>query len=464
MNRAFIILFFTLGFFIVSNPSHAQQQNNSKSLDQIVAIVNDHIILKSDVDQQVQQAMMQMRQQRNQQIQFGEDIWYSVLQNIVERYVLLDQARKDSITVSDDRVDMEIDRRINAYIQQVGSEEALEKQLGQSILQLRTDLREDYREEMIVQQYRQQKMMDVEITRPEVKEFFEEIPRDSLPVIPERVAVSQIVAIPPPLENAREQAYELAQALRDSILNHGKSIEELAKRHSTGPSAKDGGKLPLMSINDLVAEYSAAASALEPGEISQVVETSFGFHVIRLNRRVGDEIDTNHILIRMNDENYDDEIATNKLEQIRDSVLTHDDITFSEMARKHSEDPNTAPQGGRILNPQTGERLIALEELDPALYRIVLLLEEVGDISEPKSFTTQSRSGEDSRRAFRIVRLDQNVPEHIANLEQDYNRIKNVALQRKQQQEMEKWISKMRKEVYIEYKIPIPEQFKSPSI
>lgn len=463
MNRAFLLLFLTIAFLTTSNLANAQQANNSK-LDQIVAIVNDHIILKSDVDQQVQQTIMQMRQQRNQQIEFREDIWYSVMQNIVERYVLLDHAKRDSITVSNERVDMEIDRRINAYIQQVGSEAALEKELGQSIVQLRADLRDDYREQMVVQQYRQQKMTEVEITRPEVKEFFEEIPADSLPVIPERVAVSQIVAIPPPLDNARDHAYELAQSLRDSIINHGKSIEELARRHSTGPSANDGGKLPMMSINDLVAEYSAAASALEPGEISQVVETSFGFHVIRLNRRVGDEIDTNHILITMDDENYDDQVAINKLEQIRDSVLTNDDITISDMARKHSEDPITAPEGGRILNPQTGERLIALDDLDPALYRIVLLLEGEGDISEPKSFTSQSRSGDDSRRAFRIVRLDQKVPEHVASLDQDYQRIKSVALQRKQQEEMDKWIRKKRDEVYIEYKIPIPEQFKYSSL
>ncbi len=447
---------------ITSNISHAQQSDNSTSLDQIVTVVNDHIILKSEVDQQVQQYMMQLQQQGNRQIEFGEDIWYSVLQNIVERYVLLDHARRDSITVTDEQVDMNIDQRINAYIQQVGSEEALEEQLGQSLVQIRADLRDDYREEMIVQQYRQQKMMEVEITRPEVIEFFESIPRDSLPVVKESVAISQIVAIPPPLENAREQAFELARSLRDSIMNHGKSIEELARRHSEGPSASDGGKIPLMAINDLVSEYSAAASALEPGEISQVVETSFGFHVIRLNRRVGDEIDTNHILITMDDENYDDQSAINKLEQIRDSVLTNDDITFGDMARKHSEDSNTAPLGGRILNPQTGERLMPLEDLDPALYRIVLLLEEEGDISEPKSFTIESNNN--SERAFRIVRLDQNVPEHIANLKQDYERIKDVALQQKQQREMEKWIRKKRDEVYIEYKIPIPEQYKYASL
>jgi peptidyl-prolyl cis-trans isomerase SurA len=339
-------------------------------------------------------------------------------------------------------------------VQQVGSESALEQQLGKSIVQLRAELREDYRTEMIVGQYRQQRIQNVNITRPEVREYFNKIPSDSLPTIPERVAVSQIVATPAPLENAREEALTLARELRDSLLNHDKTIEELARRHSDGPSASNGGRLGMIPLNDLVAEYSAAAAALEPGEISEVVETSFGFHVIRLNERQGDQIDTNHILISMDDENYDDQAAINELEQYRDSVLNKGG-SFADIAREHSEDPNTAPQGGRILNPRTGQRLIPLGQLDPALYRIVLLLEEEGDISEPKEFNIGSEGN--STRAYRIVRLDQRVPEHVANLEQDYERIESIALQEKQLDVIQNWLKELKQEVYIEYKIQVPE-------
>lgn len=458
MNKAYLVLFFVVSLFLISPNLQAQDQPSDKKLDQIVAIVNDHIILKSEIDQQVQQYIMQMQQQQGRQIEFGEDIWYTVLQNTVDRHVMLDQAKRDSIVVSDDMVNQNIDQRIQSSIEQVGSEEALEQQLGKSIIQLRADLREDYREQMIVQQFQQQKRQDIDITRPEVKEFYEKIPQDSLPTIPERVAVSQIVKLPPTLADAETQAEQLAKQLRDSVLNHGKTIEEMAKKHSDGPSANDGGKLPLMSIDDLVAEYSAAASALEPGEISNVVETSFGYHVIRLNKRQGDQIDTNHILISVDEESYDDQAAKNELKQIKDSVQTNEDITFAEMARKHSDDPNTRPEGGRILNPESGERLIALEELEPALYRIVLLLDEEGEISEPKQFTLGE---EDSQRAFRIVRLDNRVPEHVANLEQDYSRIKESALQQKQQREFNKLLEELRKEMYVEYKISVPEQYQN---
>src|SRR5699024_1506929 len=159
-------------------------------------------------------------------------------------------------------------------IEQIGSEQALEEELGKSIIQIRADLREEYRQQMTVERFRLQMQNEVQITRPEVQEYFNHIPKDSLPVIPEQVAISQIVAIPPPLENAKQQAFQLAKALRDSILHHGKTIEEMARKYSDGPAASSGGKLPLVSVNDLVPEYSAAAAALETGEISKVVETS----------------------------------------------------------------------------------------------------------------------------------------------------------------------------------------------
>ena len=453
--KIFLPVFFTCFLFL---NAAAQQNQKGKTLDQIVAVVNDHIILKSDVDQQVTDYMLQLRQQSGQDIEFQKDIWYTVLRNIVDRYILLDQAKEDSVTVTEDQVNRNIDQRIEQAVNTLGSEEALEQQVGKSIVQLRADLRDTYREEMIVQRFRQQLFQEIQITRPEVIEHFESIPKDSLPTIPEQVAVSQIVKVPPPLADARQAAYNLAKNLRDSVINHGKSIEELARRHSDGPSAPQGGKLPMMSLNDLVAEYSAAASNLQPGEISEVVETSFGFHIIRLNKRSGDQIDTNHILISIDKESYNDQAAIDSLTVLRDSVVNNPDASFSQLARKHSDDPNTAPSGGRVLNPRTGERLIPINQLDPALYRIILLLEEEGAISEPKPFNMGQ--GNSSKTAYRIVRLDQRIEEHVANIKQDYDRIKNNALQQKRLKAIQKLIEDLKKDTYIEYRIPIPQSFK----
>lgn len=426
--------------------------------DRIVAIVNDRIILKSDVDEEVQNYLRQARME-NQSVSFSEDLWYMALQSMVDNYVLLQKAQIDSIVVSDEQVNRMMDQRINQMTQQAGSEEALENAFGQSLVEIRAEFREEFRDQLTAQRVRQTKEQEINITRPEVEEFFNQIPQEQIPIIPEQVAISQIVAIPPPLDNAREAAYQQALALRDSVTTGGKSFEEMARKYSDGPTGSRGGLLPLMPLDDLVANYSAAASALEPGEISEVVETQFGFHVIRLNRRVGDEIETNHILIEIGDESLDEEAAINKLEALRDSVLNHDK-SFADLARRHSEDEQTAPLGGKIYSQQNGARLIPLEQLEPALYRIVLLLDEEGDISEPKSYNPNDPN---VNRAFRIVRLDRQVPEHRANLEDDYERIRQSALQQKRNRILRQWMEDLREEVYVEFKIPMPDDLDAPS-
>ena len=440
----------SLSLFILLLPAFSvAQPGNEKVLDQIVAIVNDNIILKSDVDAEVSNFIRQSKQP------YSEELWYQALGSIIENYCYLEQARIDSIVVDDDRVDRAMDERIDMLVQQAGSEEALETSFGKSIVQIKADFRERFREDMIVQSFRQQKISSIKITRPEVKEYFKKIPQDSLPTVPERVEIAQIVAVPPPLEGARNSAIVLAEALRDSILNHGKSLEELARRHSDGPSAPNGGNLGMIQMNQLVSEYSAAASALRPGEISEVVETSYGFHIIRLDQRVSDRIATHHILIQVDKEQLDTDAAVAKLEAIRDSVINHDE-EFSDLARRHSEDKATASLGGKLLNPQTGERLIQINSLDPSLYRVVLLLDQPGDVSQPKPFTSQQTGS----KAYRIVQLIRRVPEHKANFEQDFDLIKRVALQEKQFSKLQGLLQDIMDDIYVEYKVNIPEKYK----
>lgn len=440
-----------LFLFFMSNTAFSQ---NTKLADKVVAIINDRIILKSGVDKEVADFMAQS-QLRDREIEFSEKLWFDALESMIDNEVLLEKANRDSIIVTDEQVNRQMDQRINELVRQAGSEQALEETFGKSLIQLRADFREDFREQLVTQRVRQEKLMSINITRPEVQEFFESITGDSIPVIPEMVAVSQIVVIPEPLEDAKKEAFELASNLRDSIIVHDKNFEELARKYSDGPSAPNGGLLPMMPINDLVSPYSAAATALEPGEISQVVETTFGFHVIRLNKRVGDNIETNHILIQVDNSELDEQAAIDKLNTIRDSVLVHDE-SFRDMARKYSEDSFSKSTGGRIFNPQTRERLFPINSLDPSLYRIVLLLEEEGQISDPRSYNPPNPG---KSIAYRIVRLDEHIEEHEANMKDDYERIKDIALQEKQMRVMDEWMDNLREEVYIEYKIQRPEQF-----
>lgn len=439
------ILAFFIFLLMSSSYAHAQQE---RTLDSIVAIVNNHIILKSDVDNRVSEYMQSAGIN-----QFSERLWFDILESAIDHYVLVEQARIDSVIVSDDEVNRAMDQRIRQLVQQVGSEQELERIFGKSIVQLRAEFRSMFRDEIRVQRVREKKMRSITITRPEVVEFFNSIPADSLPMIPETVELGQIVVIPPARQEARTAAFNLASALRDSLINHGANFEALARRHSHGPGAANGGLIPLMPLTDLVAEYSAAAAALEPGGISEVVETRFGFHVIRLNRRVGDQIETNHILIQIREDELDEEFAINKLNALRDSVLVHGK-DFRDLARRHSDDRSTAVQGGRIINPNTGQRRIAVDDLDPALYRLVLNLNSESDISTPSRFTTGPANNR--RQAYRIVKLFKRVEAHVANLEQDYDLIRNFALQQKQLEVLSKWMLELRDDIYVEYRIDSP--------
>lgn len=467
MNKLYttLLLFFLSAsaiFAVSSGEERVQPASDSapaaadSGTDRIIAVVNDRIVLKSDVDQETSDYLRQMRM-NNQSVEFSEDLWYNVLESIIDNYVLLEKARMDSVEVSDELVNRQMDLRVQQMIQQAGSEEALEQAFGQSIVEMRSEVRDDFREQLITQQVRESKMRSVSITRPEVREFFENIPEDSLPTIPEQVSLSQIISIPPPLEDAERAAREKAEQIRDSIVVHDRSFEEMARRHSTGNAANNGGLLPMMPLSDLVSEYAAAAAALEPGEVSGIVRTSFGFHIIRLNQRTGDNIETNNILITIDDQGIDEQAAIDKLNALRDSVLIHDK-SFRDLAREHSDDDATRNLGGRIFDQETGDRLISLNSLEPALYRIALLLDEEGDISEPRAFTTQN----DNRQAYRIVRLDEHVPEHRANLEQDYDRIRQSALQQKQMETLSNWLANLRDDVHIEYKIDVPDQYREP--
>jgi len=441
-----------LVFFLTTTTLSAFAQQSKNTTDKIVAIVNDRIVLKSDVDAEVVNYLRQAELE-NADVSFSEELWYSALQSMVDNYVLLEKAVIDSVVVGDDMVNRQMDMRITEMVRQAGSERALERAFDKSLIQIRADFREQFREQLTASQVQDTKMRSINITRPEVEEFFNSIPEGQIPTVPEQVGVSQIVVIPPPLEDARNEAFELASAIRDSIVNHGENFEEMARKYSEDGSSRRGGLLPLMPMDDLVANYSAAASALDEGGISEVVETQFGFHVIRLNERVGDNIETNHILIKMDDGKVDEQYAIDRLTAIRDSVLNHDK-NFADMARNYSEDEATKSFGGRVVDNQTGRRLIPINQLEPSLYRIVLLLEDEGEISEPRPYNPTQQ---DVTRAFRIVRLDRHIPEHTASLEQDYDRIEQLALQQKRARIMSEWIDELREEVYVEFKIPIPE-------
>jgi len=436
---------------IAAPSSYAQ---SSLVLDRIVAHVNDNIILKSDIDSLLSEYM-----QRDPSIRFNDATWFDILESQIDKYLLIEQAAIDSVIVGPDEVERRLEDYIRQLTAQVGSEQALEEALGKSVFDYKNEWRPRILENETANRMRENFRSKIKISRREVEKFFNSIPSDSLPIIPERVQMAHIVAIPPLSEDAKKRAYELASTLRDSLVAGQATIEELARRWSADPTAKqNGGLIPLLNQSDFVPEYSAAAAALQPGEYSQVVETVFGYHVIRLNRRVGDQIETNHVLIQISSSEFEDEVAIRKLEAIRDSLINHGK-SFTEMARKYSDDKLSAPYGGRLRDPQTGDTMLEIDRLDPALYSMVILLDNVGDISDPRPYNVPpSESQRELRKAYRLVQLQKKVPEHKANLTDDYELVSNFALQQKQLIELTKYLDSLRETIYVEYKIKVPNR------
>ena len=419
--------------------AHAQQ---AQVIDRIAAVVGDDIILKSEVDQLVR------RRSQQQNTSYSDDLWMESLQSLVDQKLLAEKARRDTtLEISDQQVSNQLDRQIQRLQQRAGGREQLEQIYGKSILEIKETFRPDLRGQLLAQRLRQRRMQDISITPSEVRQWFERIPTDSLPDIPPTVRLSHIVRFPKPTQEARQEARNTITSIRDSIVNNGASFEAMAREFSDHPTASSGGQLSGITLNDLVPEFAAVASRTPIGTVSQVFynESQNGFHILRVNSKSGDTVNLNHILIRVG--GTDAEAAKARLRAVRDTLLNDEEVTFERMARRHSEEDRSAQNGGRVTDPQSGTRDLVLERLNPSWRQTIEQL-EVGEISQPTS--VQLLNGED---AYHIIRLDRRTPAHRANLDMDYERIRQLALQEKQDRKMQEWIDQLRDEVYVDIRI-----------
>ncbi|GIV62310.1 MAG: peptidylprolyl isomerase [Rhodothermaceae bacterium] len=411
-----------------------------KVLDEIVAVVGEEIILRSDVDAFV---VGLLRQQ--QDLEYSKDLWNQALNQLINEKVLTIHAKRDTtIQVTDDQVEQALEQRIQQMTTQLGGPNRLEEIYGKSLVEIKADLREEFRDQLLADQFRSRKLRQIKITPSEVKAWFNRFPTDSLPTFPETVRLSHIVRFPAITEEARREAMEVITAIRDSIVTGRVSFEEYARLFSDDPgSAQNGGRYENMRLGEVVPEFAAVAARIPIGEISQVFETQFGLHILRVNRRLGDVIDYNHILIAFDESKADPSEAIAYLNAVRDSILTHG-MPFELMARRHSEEQSSALRGGRVIDPRTGERDLVLAALGPRWQATLSGLQE-GQISEPAEVELLN-----GRRAYHIVRLERRVPEHRVNLETDYALIEQYALREKQNRELAAWLDKLRESVYID--------------
>jgi peptidyl-prolyl cis-trans isomerase SurA len=345
--------------------------------------------------------------------------------------------------VTDTRVNGELDRRMNYFVQQVGSEKKLEELYNKPVRVLKEDLRPQVRDQLVQQEMQEKISGKVTVTPREVKEYFDKIPKDSLPYYSTEVEVGQIVIPAQVNEKAKQAAITQLNDLRGRI-QAGESFEELAKKYSQDPgSGAQGGYLGYFKKGELVPEYEAASRKLEPGQLSPIVESQFGFHLIQLIERKGDQYSTRHILLKPSTGEADANEAAAKLTRIRKQILS-DSISFAKAAKDNSTDKNSSGNGGLLANRQDGGSKLPLDKLDPAIFFTIDTM-KVGHITPPLAYRT-----DDGKDAMRILYLKSNTPPHQANLLDDYQKISAAALNEKKSKALEEWYEKNRNTVYLE--------------
>lgn len=411
--------------------------------DGIAAVVGDEIILRSEVD-----VLVANIRQQNPSAPVPERLWMDALDELINQKVLSEQAALDTtITVSDEQLDQALDQRVQQLAAQAGGEEQLEELYGQSILELKQDFREDFRDQLLAEQLRATKLQEVDVTPSEVRAWFERIPSDSLPTLPTTVRVAHVVRYPKPSETAEQDALDIIGAIRDSIVTGGAPIEELARRYSDDPgSAREGGRIQGVQLQDLYPEFAAVASRLPIDSLSSPVRTPVGYHLIRVNSRAGSTVDFNHVLIRIDESGADPGEAIDMLTSVRDSIAQYN-IPFELMARRHSEEAASSNDGGRVVAPNTGQRDLILERLGTSWQQTVDTL-KVGEISQPAEVELLN-----GRRGYHIVLLQDRTPTHQVNIETDYTRIREYALQEKQAEVLAEWLAELREDMYVDVRV-----------
>lgn len=405
-------------------------------LDEVAAVIGDNIILKSEWEAEYLQV-------KDQYANFKGDLKCEILNQLILQKLLLHKAELDSITIDDEQVDYELDRKISYFAAQMGDEKKLETYLGKSIVQYKEEMKPRLVQQMKVQQVQKTMNEAVKVTPTEVKKYFDDIPADSLPLFGAEVELGQIVVIPKPNPFAKEYAYATLKKYREEIISGKRNFELTAKSFSDDPgSALNGGELGFFKRGQMVPAFEAMAFKLKPDSVSPIVETQFGYHILKLIERKGEKINVRHILIKPT-------IITRDLAEtekfLKDLIvkIKADSLTFCQAAGKYSEDEMTKSNCGFFTDPNVGANRVEIELLDDDVAMQVQKMKP-GDFSQPTPIQLP-----DGSAAYRILYLKSETKPHRANLKDDYQKIQAFALEQKKQKAMLDWADKFKKKVYI---------------
>ncbi len=426
--------------FITLFAATIQAQTQGQVIDEIAAVVGDNIIMQSEIEVEFQQLQKEIGS-------LNDSARCAIMrQKIVER-MLLTQAQWDSIPLADERVDYELDKRIKFFSSQFpGGQKEMETYYGKSIAEIKLSNRDKIKDGLLVQEMQNKVMKEVKVSPTDIKKLFNELDKlDSLPYYSAEIELAQIIMLPKVSKEAKELALEKITELRNRILM-GDNFGTLALIYSDDKgSAQKRGELGYFTRGDMVPEFEATAYKLRPDSVSKIIETKYGYHIMQLVDRRGENINVRHILIKPNIFRSD----INRTKEILDSVLwlvKIDSLTFEKAAQKFSDDENTKANGGYITDGTIGTSKIPLDELPKDIFFRIENL-QAGQLSETELVTLPTP---DRQQAWRVFYLKSESAPHRANMRDDYQKMQALAMQRKQMLTMQNWIDKHKITFYIQ--------------
>jgi peptidyl-prolyl cis-trans isomerase SurA len=371
-----------------------------------------------------------------------------ILEELLYQNLLLNQSKIDSIDITDGQVNAEMENRLRSLEQQIGSREKLEAFYGKTYIQIKEEFRDVIRDRMLSQEMERQIITDVEVSPSEVENFFTSIPEDSIPLINEKIAIQQIVIFPKITQASRNAVIEKLSNWRDDILSGKRSFSAVATIHSEDlGSAKKGGTIEA-TRGMMVKPFEAAAFALEVGGISEVVETQYGYHIIQLESRKGDDYTVKHILLSPEIGRQELTDAATLMDECYARLKKHE-ITWNQAVKEYSEDEDTRENQGSLSNPYTGDMywdVANINQIDPQIFGLVNGL-ETGEVSSPALYS-DARTRKDG---VRIVRIKSRTEPHKANLKDDYNFIKKAAENNKKEEKILEWVNNKVGKTYVRF-------------
>ena len=416
--------------------AQAQQQ----IIDKVVATIGSELVLLSEVEEQHALSLAQRGT-------LPEDARCRIVEQLMANKLLINQAVLDSVEISEDEVETQLDARIEQILSYMnGDIEQFEAYYGQSIGAVKEQFRLDLRNKLLSERMRSKIMADVKVTPSEVKSFYASIPVDSLPYFSSEVEISEIVMRPVTNEAERNKLITKLEDIKVQIENGSTDFPSMAEKFSEDGSARLGGDLGWASRGKFVPEFEAAAYKLKDNEISDVVITEFGFHLIQMLGRRGNAINVRHILLRPRPSNNDLELAERKLDSIR-TLIMDDSISFSGAVKNYSyEDIQSYNNDGRMVNPVTGNTFFEVGDLDPDVYFTIDTM-DIGNLSKPFRFRQQDEY------FFRLVRLESRTLPHTANLAADYSKIQQAAIDSKRNEFINNWVENRIEDTFIQIDI-----------